>query len=129
MLSKPRFRTVQEREQYYRWQVRAGIFIAVVLFGMILFQLIHEKQLSSYEKELALDDYKKDYVQQQDIEARHEKCFEYNYRRRSKTCPESFNRSGYRNCLNMGPEKWILELRKKQAEESKRLKEIQDVLN
>ena len=80
MLSKPRFRTVQEREQYYKWQVRAGIFIAVVLSGMIFFQLIHEKQLSSREKELALDDYKKDYVRQQEIEARHEKCFEYTSR-------------------------------------------------
>ena len=129
MLSRARLRTAREREQYYRWQVRAGIILAVLLSVMICFQLIHEKQLAFHEKKLALDDYQKDYVRRQEVKERHEECFEYNYTRGSKTQPESFDRSGYRLCLEMGFEKWIDKKRKKQAEEKNIIKEIQDVLN
>ncbi|QTA83749.1 Uncharacterized protein dnl_61640 [Desulfonema limicola] len=129
MLARPRFKTPQEREQYYRWKVRAGILLAVILFGVIIFQTGHEKHLALKEKRLALDDYQHDYVMRREIENRHKQCFEYNYSRRTKFHPEFFDRQGYRQCLNMEFEQWLAEKRKQKAGQNEIYKQIQEVMN
>ncbi len=108
------YRELCERFGYWPWILMVAVFVSVVLY-----RGYQKSEIEVTEKQLAIEACAATGALpdcEELIESHHEACFEYNYYGAAFRGTSRLDRKGYRECLDVGFDTYIAELRARERE-------------
>lgn len=108
------YRELCRRFGYWPWLLMVAVLVSVVLY-----RGYQKSDIEATEKQLALEACADAGVLpdcEEQIESRHEACFEYNFTLAAILGTSRLDRNGYRDCLEVGFDTYIAELRARERE-------------